>query len=128
MRALWTQEDPSFDGKYSRFAGMKFSPKPLQKPSIPVVIGGVSRAAIRRAARLGDGWQPLGMSPEALVPAIATLREEARAVRPRRREDPHLDRDVARDMPGWADTRSAQRQARSSIVRRPTRASAWTRW
>jgi probable F420-dependent oxidoreductase len=79
MRALWTQEDPSFVGTHYRFAGMKFSPKPLQKPSIPVIIGGVSRAAIRRAARLGDGWQPLGMSPEALGQGIATLREEARA-------------------------------------------------
>src|SRR6185503_611368 len=53
MRALWTQEDPRFEGRYSRFAGMKFSPKPLQKPSIPVVIGGISPAAIHRAARLG---------------------------------------------------------------------------
>ncbi len=79
MRSLWTEDEPSFDGKYSRFAGMKFSPKPLQKPSIPVVIGGVSRAAIRRAARLGDGWQPLGLSPEALGQGIAALREEARA-------------------------------------------------
>ena len=79
MRALWTQEDPEFDGKYSRFAGMKFSPKPMQKPSIPVVIGGVSRAAIRRAARLGDGWQPLGLSPEALGEAMGVLRDEARA-------------------------------------------------
>ena len=78
MRALWTQEDPRFEGRYSRFAGMKFSPKPLQKP-IPIVIGGVSRAAIRRAARVGDGWQPLGFSPEALAQGIATLREEARA-------------------------------------------------
>ena len=79
MRALWTQDEPKFDGKYSRFDGMKFSPKPLQKPAIPIVIGGVSRPAIRRAARLGDGWQPLGMSPEALGQGIATLREEARA-------------------------------------------------
>jgi probable F420-dependent oxidoreductase len=79
MRALWTQEDPSFSGKHYRFAGMKFSPKPLQKPSIPVIVGGVSHAAIRRAAWLGDGWQPLGLSPEALAPGIAILREEARA-------------------------------------------------
>ena len=79
MRTLWSAEDPRFDGKYSRFAGMKFSPKPLQKPSIPVVIGGVSRAAIRRAARLGDGWQPLGLSPDALGQGIAALREELRA-------------------------------------------------
>jgi len=79
MRSLWTEDEPSFDGKYYRFAGMKFSPKPLQKPSIPVVIGGVSRAAIRRAARLGDGWQPLGLSPEALGQGIALLRTEAQA-------------------------------------------------
>jgi len=79
MRALWTEDEPRFDGKHYRFAGMKFSPKPLQKPSIPIVVGGVSRAAIRRAARLGDGWQPLGLSPEALGQGIAALREEARA-------------------------------------------------
>jgi len=79
MRALWTEDEPSFDGKYHRFAGMKFSPKPLQKPSIPVVIGGVSRAAIRRAARLGDGWQPLGLAPEALGQGIALLRTEAQS-------------------------------------------------
>jgi len=79
MRTLWSEEDPRFDGAYHRFAGMKFSPKPVQKPSIPVVIGGVSRAAIRRAARLGDGWQPLGLSPDALAQGIAALREEVRA-------------------------------------------------
>jgi probable F420-dependent oxidoreductase len=79
MRALWTQEDPSFEGKHYRFSSMKFSPKPLQKPAIPVIIGGISRAAIRRAARTGDGWQPLGMSPAALEQGIATLHEEARA-------------------------------------------------
>jgi probable F420-dependent oxidoreductase len=79
MRALWSAEEPRFAGKFYRFEGMKFSPRPLQTPSIPLVIGGVSRAAIRRAARLGDGWQPLGLSPEALGQGIATLRDEARA-------------------------------------------------
>jgi probable F420-dependent oxidoreductase len=79
MRTLWSQEDPSFDGAWSRFSGMKFSPKPLQRPSIPIVIGGVSRPAIRRAARLGDGWQPLGLSPEALGEAMAVLADEAKA-------------------------------------------------
>jgi probable F420-dependent oxidoreductase len=78
MRALWSAEEPHFAGRYYRFEGMKFSPRPLQTPSIPLVIGGVSRAAIRRAARLGDGWQPLGLSPEALGQGIAALRDEAR--------------------------------------------------
>jgi probable F420-dependent oxidoreductase len=79
MRALWSQDDPRFDGKYSRFAGMKFSPKPIQKPSIPLVIGGISRPAIRRAARVGDGWQPLGLAPDDLRPSMELLREEAAA-------------------------------------------------
>jgi probable F420-dependent oxidoreductase len=79
LRALWTQEDPKFEGKYSHFSGMKFSPKPVQKPSIPLVIGGVSRAAVRRAARVGDGWQPLGLAPEALAQEIAWLHDEALA-------------------------------------------------
>src|SRR5688572_24603739 len=78
MRTLWRDEDPRFDGTWSQFADMKFSPKPRQQP-IPIVIGGVSRPAIRRAARLGDGWQPLGLSPEALGEGMATLREELRA-------------------------------------------------
>jgi alkanesulfonate monooxygenase SsuD/methylene tetrahydromethanopterin reductase-like flavin-dependent oxidoreductase (luciferase family) len=43
------------------------------------VSGGVSRAAIRRAARLGDGWQPLGLAPEALRQGIEQLRVEAQA-------------------------------------------------
>jgi probable F420-dependent oxidoreductase len=78
MRTLWSEDDPRYDGTYSRFEGMKFSPKPLQKP-IPILIGGVSRAAIRRAARLGDGWQPLGLSPEALAQGLGVLREELQA-------------------------------------------------
>ena len=78
MRTLWADEDPHFVGRYSQFTGMKFSPKPAQKP-IPIVIGGVSHAAIRRAARSGDGWQPIGLSPEKLKQGILVLREEARA-------------------------------------------------
>ena len=57
MRALWTQEDPHFDGKYSHFSGMKFSPKPVQKPSIPLVISantsdpGEAHSALEMIAR-----------------------------------------------------------------------------
>ena len=78
MRTLWRDEDPRFDGTWSQFADMKFSPKPRQRP-IPIVIGGVSKPAIRRAARLGDGWQPLGLTPDALADGMAALREELKA-------------------------------------------------
>jgi len=109
MRALWTQDEPKFDGKYSRFDGMKFSPKPLQKPTIPIVIGGVSRPAIRRAARLGDGWQPLGMSPEALGQGIAALGEEARA----------LGRDAAKIPVSIAMSLAAARAGRHALGTKP---------
>jgi probable F420-dependent oxidoreductase len=109
MRALWTQDEPKFEGKYSRFDRMKFSPKPLQKPTIPIVIGGVSRPAIRRAVRLGDGWQPLGMSPEALGQGIATLRDEARA----------LGRDGAKIPVSIAMSLAAARAGRHALGTKP---------
>jgi probable F420-dependent oxidoreductase len=79
MKALWTQDDPRFAGTYSRFSGLPFSPKPLQRPHIPVLIGGNSRAAIRRAVRLGNGWHPLAVSPERLAEAIHDLQAQAQA-------------------------------------------------
>jgi probable F420-dependent oxidoreductase len=77
MKALWTQDVPRFAGKYHRFSGMPFSPKPLQQPHIPLWIGGNSRAAIRRAVHLGNGWHPFALFPEALSQGIGYLREQA---------------------------------------------------
>lgn len=79
LKRLWTEEEPRHEGKRYQFAGMKFSPKPLQKPHIPLLIGGVSRAAIRRAARVGNGWHPTAMPPEELRAAMDDLAEAAQA-------------------------------------------------
>ncbi len=56
LRRLWTEEIISYEGTHLRFDPVRFEPKPLQKPSIPIHIGGESSAAMRRAARFGDGW------------------------------------------------------------------------
>jgi alkanesulfonate monooxygenase SsuD/methylene tetrahydromethanopterin reductase-like flavin-dependent oxidoreductase (luciferase family) len=93
---------------------MKFSPKPLQKPAIPIVIGGVSRAAIRRAARLGDGWQPLGLSPEALGQGIALLREELRVCR---REAAQVPVSIAMSLAASTSRRSALGTEPAEVVR-----------
>lgn len=77
MKALWTQARPSHQGPVYSFSGMAFSPKPVQKPHIPILIGGVSRAAIRRAARVGNGWHPTAMAPEALRESLRYLAEQA---------------------------------------------------
>ena len=77
MKELWTQEDPSYQGRFHSFSGMKFSPKPAQKPHIPLLIGGTSRAAIRRAARVGNGWHPTALNPETLSQGMRYLGQRA---------------------------------------------------
>ena len=62
---LWTKEDPKFEGKYVNFSDIIFLPKPVQRPYPPIWIGGQSKPAIRRAARLGNGWHPVGAIPAA---------------------------------------------------------------
>lgn len=63
-KELWTKENPSFAGQYVRFANLIFEPKPVQKPHPPIWVGGESGPALRRTARLGDGWYPIGTNPE----------------------------------------------------------------
>jgi len=60
MKVLWTQDDPEFHGEFVDFADIVFEPKPLQWPHPPLFVGGRSVFALRRAARLGDGWAPSG--------------------------------------------------------------------
>ena len=60
FKELWTSESPEFNGEFCRFSNIDFEPKPVQKPHPPIWVGGEGRRAIRRAARFGDGWQPLG--------------------------------------------------------------------
>jgi probable F420-dependent oxidoreductase len=58
-RELWTNENPSFRGKYAEFSNIFFQPLPVQK-RIPIWVGGESGPAMRRTARLGDAWYPIG--------------------------------------------------------------------
>jgi len=55
MRSLWEDEAPSFSGRFANFEGVDAHPRPVQRP-LPVVVGGHTRAAHRRAARSADGW------------------------------------------------------------------------
>jgi probable F420-dependent oxidoreductase len=56
MIELWTSDAPTFDGKYTSFRDVVFDPKPAQSPHPPILIGGYTKAALRRVARIGDGW------------------------------------------------------------------------
>lgn len=84
FRELWMKEDPAFHGRFYQIAGVKFEPKPVQRPGPPIWIGGHTRAAVRRAAALGDGWHPIGLRPtinlfpEELAREVRTLHDLAR--------------------------------------------------
>ena len=91
FKELWTSESPRFEGKYCSFSDLAFLPKPVQQPHPPIWVGGESRRALRRAAELGDGWQPIGTNsqfplaaPEQVATAIKRLdRYVEQAGRPR---------------------------------------------
>ena len=61
MKDLWTNPNPGYHGGRYRFADLKFSPQPVQKPHVPLWIGGSSPGALARAARSGDGWHPTSL-------------------------------------------------------------------
>lgn len=55
MRSLWEDDAPAYDGRYTSFAGVDAYPRPVQRP-LPILVGGHTDAAFRRAARHADGW------------------------------------------------------------------------
>jgi len=67
MRLAWTTDPVTFQGRYCRIEGVHALPKPLQRGGIPLWIGGHTRAAVHRAATLGDGWHPIGARPPATL-------------------------------------------------------------
>ena len=74
LRALWTEAEPEFHGRFFSFGPVKFEPKPLQRPHPPIVFGGETEAALRRAAALGDGWYGVGHTPESAAVQAGRLR------------------------------------------------------
>lgn len=65
FRKLWTESPAEHSGEFYRFAALCCEPHPIQKPHPPIWIGGHSRPALRRAARYGDGWHPVGATAAA---------------------------------------------------------------
>jgi probable F420-dependent oxidoreductase len=88
MIALWTEESPSFHGSYVSFENVSFFPKPVQKPHIPVYVGGTGAAPFRRIAQLAQGWIPMTAAVERIPNAIADIRRRRAAAG--RADDPLL--------------------------------------
>lgn len=74
MRAIWTRDEPAHDGRFVSFAGVQAHPQPGR---LPVVIGGHSAAAYRRAVEVADGWYGFGLDVAGTTRALAGLRDAA---------------------------------------------------
>ena len=74
LKALWTQDEPEFHGRFFDFGPVKFEPKPIQTPHPPILFGGETATALRRAAALGDGWYGVAHDPESAKRQVGKLR------------------------------------------------------
>lgn len=80
FKQLWTQSPASFDGKFYSYADIRCEPLPVQTPHPPIWVGGHSPAALRRTARHGNGWHPVGavaaspLPPDEMRAHLATLK------------------------------------------------------
>jgi probable F420-dependent oxidoreductase len=86
MRSLWSDEVSEFHGELYDLRPCRMYPKPVQQPHPPVHVGGESDAALRRVARLGQGWFSFGRLPEDLPAALDRL-DAALAAEGRTRAD-----------------------------------------
>lgn len=79
VETLWSEERAEFQGRYYQFRDLAFYPKPLQKPRIPIWVGGESVRAQKRAALFGDAWFPyfVKIAPEELATRFNEIRSWA---------------------------------------------------
>jgi alkanesulfonate monooxygenase SsuD/methylene tetrahydromethanopterin reductase-like flavin-dependent oxidoreductase (luciferase family) len=76
MRELWSADAPTFAGRYVNFTDAFMRPKPVNR-SVPIIIGGHTEAAARRAGRLGDGFFPGRGLPMELIDVVRRTAREA---------------------------------------------------
>lgn len=73
MRRLWTEPVVDFKGKWVQFETLRLDPKPIQKPHIPIIVGGYADAAFRRAVQFGAGWYGFNLDVERAKGMLAKL-------------------------------------------------------
>ena len=80
MRSLWKDDPEPFEGKFFRWPALESNPKPVQRPGVPIVVGGHAESAARRAARWGDGFFPGLADTKTLQTLLGIVREECARV------------------------------------------------
>jgi probable F420-dependent oxidoreductase len=86
IRRLWTEPVVDFSGKWVKFETCRLDPKPIQKPHVPIIVGGYADAALRRAVRFGAGWYGFNRDPAGTRDMLARL-DDAFAMAGRKRAD-----------------------------------------
>ena len=77
IRALWIEEKPSFEGQFTQISGVQSNPRPIQKPHPPIIVGGSSTPAYRRAVKQGNGWYGFFEDVETTAVSIKGLQQAA---------------------------------------------------
>jgi probable F420-dependent oxidoreductase len=79
MRRVWKEERNSYSGEFVQFEGARSYPKPIKGEKLPVLVGGQTEPALKRAAAYGDGWCGFNLTPEETAQTINRLRELLKA-------------------------------------------------
>lgn len=80
IRSLWGEGPSAFEGKFFRWEALHSTPKPVQKPGVPIVVGGHTDIAAKRAARYGDGFFPAISDLRRLEELLAIVRSECQRI------------------------------------------------
>jgi probable F420-dependent oxidoreductase len=118
LRALWGSRTPSFHGETVDIEHALFSPVDDELPPIPIVVGGSSRAALRRIAELGDGWHANNVTPAEFTAGVAAI--AAASDRPM-----HHSLRMTTVLGDSADPHAAERHLTGSPARMAERLGEW---
>ena len=80
LRTLWTEDSPRFEGRFWSFSGIRAMPRPVQRPHPPILVGGHSKPAFRRAVAQGDGWYGFALDVDAARGCLQGLAQAAEGV------------------------------------------------
>jgi len=79
LKALWTTDPSEFHGKFFSLSKSHINAKPVQKPHPPIYIAAFAPAALKRVASMADGWNPTGLSVEAMAQMFGAIKQMAEA-------------------------------------------------
>jgi len=78
MRKMWSEEKTTYSGEFVNVEGIRSFPKPVSGAKVPILVGGESEAALKRAAAYGTGWFGLGLTPDEVAASVKQLHQFAR--------------------------------------------------